>query len=82
MNGEIVTSQISSTTIYFIFLDIRNKVCMMKKEELKLNDQIWIDYKANNEVSSGEALKEDKIVWVFKSVAFVYFPLHHPRVSM
>ena len=40
MNGEIVTSQISSTTIYFIFLDIRNKVCMMKKEELKLNDQI------------------------------------------
>ena len=51
-------------------------------KELKLNDQIWIDYKANNEVSSGEALKEDKIVWVFKSVTFVYFPLHHPRVSM
>ena len=39
MNGEIVTSQISSTTIYFVFIDIRNKICMMKKE-LKLNDQI------------------------------------------
>ena len=51
-------------------------------KELKLNDQIWIDYKANNEVSSGEALKEDKIVWVFKSVPLSIFPLHHPRFSM
>ena len=31
------------------------------KEELKLNDQIWIDYKANNEVSSVEALKRIKL---------------------
>ena len=30
-------------------------------KELKLNDQIWIDYKANNEVSSGEALKRIKL---------------------
>ena len=51
-------------------------------KELKLNDQIWIDYKANNEVSSGEALKEDEIIWVFKSVPLSIFPLHHPRASM
>ena len=31
-------------------------------KELKLNNQIWIDLKANNEVSSEEALKEDEIV--------------------
>ena len=30
-------------------------------KELKLNDQIWIDYKANNEVSSVEALKRIKL---------------------
>ena len=30
-------------------------------KELKLNNQIWIDLKANNEVSSGEALKRMKL---------------------
>ena len=49
----------------------QNKVCMMKKE-LKLNDQIWIDYKANNEVSSGKHSK-GIIVWVFKSVPLSIF---------
>ena len=71
MNGEIVTSQISSTTIYFMMFKIR--LYNEEVKELKLNDQIWIDYKANNEVSSGEALKEDKIVWVFKSVPLSIF---------
>ena len=56
MNGEIVTSQISSTSIYFMIF--RNRLYNEEvKEELKLNDQIWIDYKANNEVSSGKHSK-------------------------
>ena len=50
--------------------------------ELKLDNQIWIDLKANNEVSSGEALKRMKLFEYSNLLPLSIFHYIIPGVSV